>query len=241
MQGAAALLGLWGLWLATASAWGAGPPTLPPVPVVTTSTDLRALVEVVGGVRVRVESLASPLHDPHAIDVKPGALARLREASLLVRIGLDHEPWLTPLLRSLGDARFVRGSQHDLDLSKGVALLQTETPRVGGSRAHVHGFGNTHYWLDPENARPMTAAILEALTRIAPADRGRFEAGRQGSWPDSTPASAAGRRPWRPTAGLAWSWSTRPGRTSPSASGSEWWRPSRRFPASLRPRRRSPR
>ena len=181
MQGAA-LLGLWGLWclwLATASAWGAGPAPLPPVPVVTTSTDLRTLVEAVGGARVRVESLASPLHDPHAIDVKPGALARLREASLLVRIGLDHEPWLTPLLRSLGDARFVRGSQHDLDLSKGVALLQTETPRVGGSRAHVHGFGNTHYWLDPENARPMTAAILEALTRIAPADRGRFSAGRQ--------------------------------------------------------------
>ena len=37
-----------------------------PVSVVTTSTDLKALVEAVGGERVQVESLAPPLHDPHA-------------------------------------------------------------------------------------------------------------------------------------------------------------------------------
>jgi ABC-type Zn uptake system ZnuABC Zn-binding protein ZnuA len=53
--------------------------------VVTTSTDLKALVEAVGGERVTVESLAPALHEPHAVDVKPGQLARLRSAALLVR------------------------------------------------------------------------------------------------------------------------------------------------------------
>src|SRR5207249_11548411 len=43
---------------------------------------------------------------------------------------------------------------------------------------HVHGFGNPHYWLDPDNARPMTAAIVEGLARRAPADRARFDAAR---------------------------------------------------------------
>ena len=43
---------------------------------------------------------------------------------------------------------------------------------------HVHSFGNTHYWLDPENARPITARILEALTRLVPADRAYFESRR---------------------------------------------------------------
>jgi ABC-type Zn uptake system ZnuABC Zn-binding protein ZnuA len=157
---------------------GAGDPSAP-LPVVTSSTDLRALVEAVGGDRVRVESLAPPLADPHAVAIKPGLLQKLRGASLLVRIGLDHEPWLDQLLRSLDDRRFVRGSPHYLDTSRGIALLQAETPRVKGERGvHVHGFGNTHYWLDPENARPITAGILEALARLAPADRARFEANR---------------------------------------------------------------
>ena len=62
------------LWLAAAPAWGGGP-----LSVVTTSTDLKALVEAVGGDRVRVESLAPPLHDPHAVEVKPGA-ARAAQA-----------------------------------------------------------------------------------------------------------------------------------------------------------------
>ena len=151
-----------------------------PLPVVTTSTDLKALVEAVGRNRVLVESLAPPLHDPHAVDVKPGQLAKLKAAALLVRIGLDHEPWLTRALRSVNDPRFTRGSPHDLDASKGIRLLQAETPRIRGERGvHVHGFGNTHYWLDPENARPITAAIFEALARLAPAHRADFEANRK--------------------------------------------------------------
>ncbi len=161
--------------LAAAPAWGGGR-----LPVVTTSTDLKALVEAVGGDRVQVEALAPPLADPHAVDVTPGQLAKLKAAALLVRVGLDHEPWLARALRSVNDPRFVRGSPHDLDASKGIRLLQAETPRLRADRGvHLHGFGNTHYWLDPENARPMTGAILEALRRLAPADGAAFEANRR--------------------------------------------------------------
>jgi len=162
-----------------AAAAGARPAAAGPLSVVTTSTDLQALVEAVGGERVRVESLASPLQDPHVLDVKPGQLARLRTAALLVRIGLDHEPWLARVLHAVGDPRFAPGSPHYLDASTGIELLQAETPRLRGDAAgHVHGFGNTHYWLDPENARPMTAAILAALAGLAPGERAAFEASR---------------------------------------------------------------
>ncbi len=160
--------------LAATPAWGGGS-----LPVVTTSTDLKALVEAVGGDRVQVEALAPPLHDPHAVEVKPGQLAQIKAAALLVSIGLDHEPWLARVLRLVKDPRFVRGSPHYLDASKGIRLLQAETPRLRAERGvHLHGFGNTHYWLDPENARSITEAILGALARLAPADRPYFEANR---------------------------------------------------------------
>lgn len=161
------------LWAAVV--WGSGP-----LPVVTTSTDLKSLVEVVGAEKVQAESLTAPLSDPHTIGVKPGQLAKLKAAALLVRIGLDHEPWLAAALRTVNDPRFVAGSPHYLDTSKGIRLLQAETPRLRADKtAHVHGLGNTHYWLDPENSRPITAAMLEALARLAPADRGYFETNRK--------------------------------------------------------------
>jgi ABC-type Zn uptake system ZnuABC Zn-binding protein ZnuA len=138
--------------------------------VVTTSADLKALVEAVGGERVAVESLAAPEQDPHAIEVKPAQLARLRRAALVVRVGLDHEPWFS---------RISPKNVLILDASRGVRLLQTETPRLRAERkAHVHAFGNTHYWLDPQNAQLITASILEALARLSPAERPGFEANR---------------------------------------------------------------
>ncbi|MBI3634742.1 MAG: zinc ABC transporter substrate-binding protein, partial [Candidatus Rokubacteria bacterium] len=155
--------------------WGGGP-----LVVVTTSTDLKSLVEAVGGDRVRVESLTNPLQDPHTVDLKPGQIAGLKTADLLVRIGLDHEPWLGRALQTAGDPRLGAGGPRNLDASRGIDLLQTETPRLRErGDTHVHGFGNTHYWLDPENARPMTAAILDALARLAPGERSVFDANRR--------------------------------------------------------------
>jgi ABC-type Zn uptake system ZnuABC Zn-binding protein ZnuA len=112
--------------------------------------------------------------------VKPGQLAQLRGAALLVRIGLDHEPWLARVVGTVNDPRFAPGGPRDLDTSRGIALLQTETPRVRSERGtHVHGFGNPHYWLDPDNARPITAAILDALARLDPDGKLTFEDNRQ--------------------------------------------------------------
>jgi len=147
--------------------------------VVATSTDLKALVEAVGGQRVAVDSLAPALHEPHAVDVKPGQLSRLRSAALLVRVGLDHEPWLQRVRAAVNDPRFAPGGPGDLDVSRGIDLLQAQTPRIKSERgAHLHGFGNPHYWLDPANARPMTRAILEALGRLSPDGREAFTRNR---------------------------------------------------------------
>jgi ABC-type Zn uptake system ZnuABC Zn-binding protein ZnuA len=160
--------------LAAAPAWGGGV-----LDVVATSTDLKSLVEAVGGARVAVESLAPALHEPHAVDVKPGQLKHLKSAALLVRVGLDHEPWLARVRATVNEPRFAPGGPGDLDVSRNIELLQTETPRLkSDAGAHVHGFGNPHYWLDPANARPITQTILDGLARLAPDGREAFTRNR---------------------------------------------------------------
>jgi ABC-type Zn uptake system ZnuABC Zn-binding protein ZnuA len=138
--------------------------------VVATSPDLKSLVEAVGGDLVDAESLTAPQQDPHGIEVKPTHLALLRNATLIVKIGLDHEPWLV---------RLPAVAVPVVDASRSVRLLQTEVPRLRVERqAHVHAFGNTHYWLDPGNARPITGSILAALAGLRPDKKAAFEANR---------------------------------------------------------------
>jgi ABC-type Zn uptake system ZnuABC Zn-binding protein ZnuA len=141
-----------------------------PLRVVATTTDIRSLVEAVGGADVAVESLAPAGSDPHAFELKPAQLSRLRDSALVFRVGLDHEPWLAK----------ARTSARVVDLSRSVALLQTQTPRLrADARPHVHAFGNTHYWLDPENARPLTAAIVKELALAVPTRAPAFEENRR--------------------------------------------------------------
>lgn len=140
------------------------------IAVVTTSADLKSLVEVVGGDVVEVASLAVPEQDPHSVEIKPGQIVRLQRAALVVKIGLDHEPWL---------ARLPAVKAVVLDASRSVALRQTETPRLRVERkAHVHAFGNTHYWLDPDNARSITAQIADALGNLRPEEKVVFDDNR---------------------------------------------------------------
>ena len=96
------------LWLAAAPAWGGGP-----LPVVTTTTDLKALVEAVGGDRVRAISLAPALHDPHSVEVKPGALAELREPLVITAHLAPEDPRYVDLRRNVLSGGAGRGSAAD--------------------------------------------------------------------------------------------------------------------------------
>jgi ABC-type Zn uptake system ZnuABC Zn-binding protein ZnuA len=123
---------------------------------------------------VRVESLTDPRQAPHSREIVPRQIALLQSATLMVRVGLDHEPWLPRALAAAG------ASPRDVDLSRVVAVLDADAPRLSvTARPHVHGYGNPHYWLDPENARAITAHILEALVIERPADRPVFELNRR--------------------------------------------------------------
>jgi ABC-type Zn uptake system ZnuABC Zn-binding protein ZnuA len=142
--------------------------------VAATTTDLRELVAAVGGPYVRVESLTDPRRPPHGREVSPRQLTRLQTADVVVRVGLDHEPWLPAAITASGSRA------RDVDCSRAVTLLGTETARLrADARAHVHALGNPHYWLDPANAAPLTERIAGELSSLLPGRRATFEQNRR--------------------------------------------------------------
>ncbi len=57
--------------------------------VITATTDMAALTQEVGGDRITVESIAKGYQDPHFVEAKPSFLLKLRQADLLVTVGLQ--------------------------------------------------------------------------------------------------------------------------------------------------------
>jgi ABC-type Zn uptake system ZnuABC Zn-binding protein ZnuA len=159
--------------LAAAPAWCA-------LHVVATTTDLAALAAAVGGELVTVESIVPAGVDPEAFETRPADQGRLRRADLLVRAGLGYDYWLDALVAQTGEKRLMRGGEAYLDASTGIPLLEIRGQSVVNEGGHAHGVANPHYWLDPENAITITAGIAEALIRIAPGQRERFVANREG-------------------------------------------------------------
>jgi ABC-type Zn uptake system ZnuABC Zn-binding protein ZnuA len=149
------------------------------VQVVTTTTDLRSLAEAVGGDRIVAVSLVPPGMDAEDYQPKPQDGLRLKQARLLVRVGLDYDLWVDRLLAQVGRPEISRGGAAYVDASLTVAVLELRGMSVGPGDGHAHGSGNPHYWLDPKNAETITANILEALARIDPANAATYEADRQ--------------------------------------------------------------
>ncbi len=68
----------------------------------TTTTDLRSLTEAVGGDASRRSSLVPPNMDAEEYQPKPQDVLRLKEARMVVRVGLDYDLWVDRLLAQAG-------------------------------------------------------------------------------------------------------------------------------------------
>jgi ABC-type Zn uptake system ZnuABC Zn-binding protein ZnuA len=148
------------------------------IEVVTTTTDLRSLTEAVGGERVVAVSLVPANMDAEEYQPKPQDILRLKNAQMLVRVGLDYDLWVDRLLAQAGKPEIGRGGPGYVDASFAISVLELRGMSVGPGDGHAHGSGNPHYWLDPKNAEIITGTILEALARIDPDNAASYEANR---------------------------------------------------------------
>src|SRR2546429_8456114 len=149
--------------------------------VVTSTTDMAALTQEVGGDRVTVESIAKGYQDPHFVEAKPSFLLKLRQADLLVTVGLQLEiGWLPPLITQSGNPKIQVGAPGYLDASQFAEILEIPTGTVTRAMGDVHPLGNPHYWLDPDNGRRIARGIANKLAEMDANDSAYFQHQFQG-------------------------------------------------------------
>jgi zinc/manganese transport system substrate-binding protein len=144
--------------------------------VITTLTDLASLTQEVGGDKVDVEALAKGYQDPHFVEPKPSFLLKLRNADLLILVGLDLEiGWLPPLITQSGNGKIQPGAPGYLDASQFAEILEIPQGNITRAEGDVHPLGNPHYWLDPNNGRRIAKGIANKLSEMDPGDQVYFQ------------------------------------------------------------------
>jgi zinc/manganese transport system substrate-binding protein len=145
--------------------------------VVATTPDLAAVARSVGGDAAEVTALARPGEDPHFVDAKPSFIVTLNKADVLIEGGAALEAgWLPPLLDAARNPRIAVGSPGRVVASEGIALLDVPS-RLDRSMGDVHPYGNSHYMLDPANAKIVASTVARALCQVDHARCPTYEKG----------------------------------------------------------------
>src|SRR2546421_12679139 len=107
--------------------------------VITSTTDLAALTREVGGDKIDIDAIARGYQDPHFVEAKPSFLLKLRNADLLIAVGLQLEiGWLPPLIAQSGNPRIQVGAPGYLDASQFADILDRPTGEVTRAMGDVH-------------------------------------------------------------------------------------------------------
>jgi zinc/manganese transport system substrate-binding protein len=147
--------------------------------IVTSTTDLKALTEIVTGDLAEVDAMARGNQNPHDLEVRPSLMVKVRRADAMIVNGLELDDWADVVVRGANNSNVTPGALGRIDASQGILVLEVPKTRVDRSMGDVHPLGNPHYSLDPGMAPQVTANILEGLARIAPKHRAAFERNRQ--------------------------------------------------------------
>ncbi|AFY28273.1 metal ABC transporter solute-binding protein, Zn/Mn family [Cyanobium gracile] len=142
--------------------------------VVTTFLPITLFTRAVAGDCAEVSALIPAASGPHDFQARPGDVAALKNARVLVKNGLEMESFLDKL---------VKGAENPdlkvIDSSRGIATL--ENPEASGEskaeahddhghdHAHDHGPINPHIWLDPVRAAQQVDNIRDGLIAADPA------------------------------------------------------------------------
>ncbi|WFU10837.1 zinc ABC transporter substrate-binding protein [Rhizobium sp. CB3090] len=146
-----------------------------------------AIMQGVGTPDLIVEGAASP----HTYALKPSNARALESAKVVFWVGPGMEAFLEKPLSALGSNALVV----ELDETPGITKLKFrqggafeadddgDEPAADAGDSHDHGDDHgafdTHLWLDPHNAKAMTAEITTTLVAADPANALTYEANQK--------------------------------------------------------------
>jgi zinc/manganese transport system substrate-binding protein len=141
------------------------------IEVVTTFLPITLFTRAVAGDCATVKALVPPTTGPHDFQAKPGDLAALRQARVLVKNGLEMESFLDKLVASAGNSQLAV-----IDSSRGIATIDSPEEEAAHGHEHgedeghehAHGAVNPHIWLDPLRAVQQVETIRDGLVKADP-------------------------------------------------------------------------
>ena len=145
-----------------------------PIPVSVSSTDVKAIVEAVGGEAVAVTSFVKGPDDPHVVEPTRRMIEALVGAELLVIVGNGlEEAWLPAMVAQAGRDDLSEGGARLLDLS--VNLRTIAGPTGGGVPGSFHPEDNPHFLVDAVEGVKAAEAVAAKLSELAPQSAEMFE------------------------------------------------------------------
>jgi zinc/manganese transport system substrate-binding protein len=162
---------LLGMFLAATAA-----PALAVLNVLATVPEWGALVDELGGDKVKVYVATNALQDPHHIEAKPSLIARARSADLVVATGAELEiGWLPLVLQQSGNPAIKPGKPGYFEAAPYVNLLDKPT-RLDRAEGDVHPGGDPHIQTDPRNIAKVAGPLAARLAELDPPNAAWYQA-----------------------------------------------------------------
>jgi len=166
-------------WTIASLLFAIGSPAFADLNVFASVPEWGALVQELGGDKVKVYVATNPLQDPHHIEAKPSLIARARSADLVVATGAELEiGWLPLVLQQAGNPKVQPGKPGYFEAAPQVTILDRPT-RLDRAEGDVHPQGDPHIQTDPRNitrvAGPLAAKMAELDTANAAYYQSRYK------------------------------------------------------------------
>jgi zinc transport system substrate-binding protein len=133
--------------------------------------------ERIGGGRIEVEVLVQPGQDPHILELTPKQMARLAEADLYFRMGVDFENALMPRIESAVAQLEVVDCREGLTLRDMESVSHEHESEQESEQGDDHEGLDPHVWLSVHNAMQISRTMRAALIRLDPAGEDVYEQG----------------------------------------------------------------
>jgi zinc/manganese transport system substrate-binding protein len=131
--------------------------------VLCSTSDLSYFASEIGGELVTVDLIADPKRDPHFVEVRPSFMIKARKADVVLKVGMELDLWMDGIIDGSRNSKIVV-----IDCSEHIQPIEIPEGKIDARLGDLHRYGNPHYWMTPENVKPITDAIVAGFVGVDP-------------------------------------------------------------------------